>query len=224
MAAGDGQHHQSRESLAKLCQTYWLPLYGYVRRRVSDVDQAQDLTQQFFADLLEKNAIGAADQTRGRFRAFLLTAFKHFLSKQWEKQRAQKRGGGKIPISLDFKAADSSLCIEPAGGLTAEQLFDQQWAVTLLERIMQRLAEEFGARGKSKQFEVLKCYIVGDHVGVSYAEVALTIATTEDAAKQVVSRMRRRYRELLRDEIAQTVASPGEVEDEIAQLFTVLAL
>lgn len=224
LAAGDVQHHQSREALSKLCQAYWFPLYGYIRRRISDVDEAQELTQAFFVELLEKNTIGSADQQRGRFRAFLLTALKHFLSKQWDKQRAQKRGGGKTPISLDFKAADSSLSIEPADGLTAEQLFDQQWAITLLERIMHRLAGEFVARGKSLQFETLKGFIVGEHAGVSYREIALTLGTTEAATKQMVSRMRRRYRELLRYEIAQTVTNPGEVEDEIANLFTVLAL
>lgn len=224
LAAGDVQHQQSREALSKLCQAYWFPLYAYVRRRVSDVDEAQELTQEFFAELLGKSIIASAVQERGRFRAFLLTALKHFLSKQWDKQRSLKRGGGKTPISLDFKAADSSLCIEPAKGLTAEQLFDQQWAITLLQIIMQRLAVEFDARGKLAQFEALKGFIVGEQAGVAYSQLAITLGTTEAATKQTVSRMRRRYRELLRQEIAQTVTNPGEVEDEIANLFTVLAL
>jgi RNA polymerase sigma-70 factor (ECF subfamily) len=203
---------------------YWYPLYVYVRRRVVDVNEAQDLTQAFFAQLLEKNYVASATPDRGRFRAFLLTALKHYLSKQWEKARAQKRGGGHVPISLDFQAADSSLAIEPAAGLTPEQLYDQQWAIALLGQIMQRLRTEFDEAAKPDQFEELKGFVIGDHGGKSYAEAAVRLNMTEAAARKVASRMRRRYRELLRDEIAQTVSGPDEVDDEIRNLFATMKL
>ena len=203
---------------------YWYPLYAYVRRRVADVNEAQDLTQAFFAELLEKNYVGSATPDRGRFRAFLLTALKHYLSKQWEKARAQKRGGGRVPISLDFQSADSSLSIEPESGLTPEQLYDQQWAIALLGQIMERLKREFSEAGKAQQFEELKGFVIGDHAGNSYAQAAARLNLTEAAARKAGSRMRQRYRELLREEIAQTVSSPEEVDDEIRNLFTTLNL
>jgi len=222
VAAGHQSSLDSRRALATLCEAYWYPLYAYARRRVADANEAQDLTQAFFTELLEQNYVGSATPGRGRFRAFLLTAFKHFLSKQWEKAKTQKRGGGRAPISLDFSEADSSLRIEPAAGLTAEQFYDQQWAIALLGQIMERLAREFNDRGKGKRFDALKGFLIGDHAGASYAEVAARLNLTEAAAKQAASRMRRRYRELLREEIAQTVASPDEVEDEIRSLFQTL--
>jgi RNA polymerase sigma-70 factor (ECF subfamily) len=203
---------------------YWYPLYVYVRRRVVDVNEAQDLTQAFFAQLLEKNYVASATPDRGRFRAFLLTALKHYLSKQWEKARAQKRGGGHVPISLDFQAADSSLAIEPAAGLTPEQLYDQQWAIALLGQIMQRLRTEFDEAAKPDQFEELKGFVIGDHGGKTYAEAAVRLKMTEAAARKAASRLRRRYRELLREEIAQTVSGPEEVDDEIRNLFATLKL
>jgi RNA polymerase sigma-70 factor (ECF subfamily) len=190
---------------------------------VADVQEAQDLTQSFFAELLEKNYVGAATPQRGRFRAFLLTAFKHFLAKEWEKAKAQKRGGGRAPISLDFAAADSSLRIDPAAGLTAEQFYDQQWAISLLGQIMQRLQSEFEEAGKTRLFDELKAFLIGEQAGTTYADVAQRLNMSEAAAKTAASRMRRRYRELLRDEIAQTVEGPDEVDDEIRSLFATLS-
>jgi RNA polymerase sigma-70 factor (ECF subfamily) len=210
--------------LESLCETYWYPLYAYVRRRVADVSEAQDLTQAFFAELLEKNYVGSATPNRGRFRAFLLTAFKHFLSKEWEKAKAQKRGGGRAPIPLDFESADSKIRIETASGLTAEQFYDQQWAIALLGLIMEQLEAEFEQSGKTNLFEELKGFIIGDHAGTTYRQVAEKLNMTEAAAKKAGSRMRRRYRELLREEIAQTVEGPAEVDDEIRNLFTTLEL
>jgi len=224
MSAGRSSSPDSQRALASLCETYWYPLYAYVRRRVPDVNEAQDLTQAFFAELLEKNYVGSATPERGRFRAFLLTAFKHFLSKQWEKAKAQKRGGGRAPIPLDFESADSSLRIEPASELTAEQIYDQQWAIALLGQILERLKSEFDRAGKSRLFEELKGFLIGDHAGTTYAQVAAKLNMTESAAKKAGSRLRRRYRELLRAEIAQTVAGPDEVEDEMRNLFATLEL
>lgn len=224
LAAGQQSSPDSKRALESLCEVYWFPIYAYARRRVPDVNDAQDLTQAFFAELLEKNYVGSATRERGRFRAFLLTAFKHFLSKQKAKAQAQKRGGGRAPISLDFGSADSNLRIDPAAGLTAEEYYDQQWVITLLGLIMERLEVEFVRKGKSRQFAELKGFIIGDHAGTTYTQVAASLNTSESAAKKAASRMRRRYRELLQEEIAQTVASPDEVEDEIRKLFAVMEL
>lgn len=222
MSAGHKSSLDSRRALEALCESYWFPLYAYVRRRVADVNEAHDLTQAFFAELLEKNYVGAAAPERGRFRAFLLTAFKHFLSKEWDKARTQKRGGGQTPISLDFDSADASLRIQPAAMLTAEQYYEQQWAIALLGQIMERLQREFEQAGKAKHFDELKGFIVGDHAGSTYAQAAARLDMPEGAARQAATRMRRRYRELLRDEISHTVAGPDEVDDEIRNLFVTL--
>jgi RNA polymerase sigma factor (sigma-70 family) len=225
IAAGRGRSSpEAQRALASLCEIYWYPLYAYARRRVPNVHEAQDLTQAFFAELLEKNYVGSATPERGRFRSFLLTAFKHFLSRQWEKGRAQKRGGGRVPISLDFETADSSLHMDPAAGLTPEQCYDQQWVIALLGQILGRLQNEFEQSGKGEQFTELRGFIVGDHSGTTYARVAEKLNISEAAAKQSASRMRKRYRELLREEIAQTVSGPDEVDDEIRNLFTTLEM
>lgn len=223
LAAGHRSSPDSRAALESLCEAYWYPLYAYVRRRVSDVNEAQDLTQAFFAELLEKNLAGSATPERGRFRAFLLTSLKHFLSKQWVKARAQKRGGGRAPIPLDFEVGDSRYRIEPCAGLTPEQLYDRQWAVTLLGQIMERLESEFVRGGRAKQFELLREFIIGEHSGTTYSAVAAKLNMAEAAARMAAHRMRRRYRDLLREEIAQTVAGPEDVDDEIRNLFATLA-
>ena len=224
VCAGQKSSPDSRRALESLCKSYWYPLYAYVRRRVPDTSEAQDLTQAFFAELLEKNYVGSATRERGRFRAYLLTAFKHFLSKEWEKAKAQKRGGGRAPIPLDFESADSWFSIEPSSGLTAEQLYDQQWTITLLGQIMERLEREFDHAGKAKQFQELKGFLVGDHGGTTHSQAAARLEMTEAAAKKAASRMRRRYRELIREEIEQTVSGPGEVDDEIRKLFATFEL
>lgn len=182
MSAGHTSSPDSRRALESLCETYWYPLYAYVRRRVSDVSDAHDLTQAFFAELLEKNYVSSATPDRGRFRAFLLTAFKHFLCKEWEKARAQKRGGGRAPIPMDFESADSKIQIETAAGLTAEQFYDQQWAIALLGQIMKELEAEFEQSGKTKLFEELNGFIIGDHAGTTYRQVAEKLNMTEAAA------------------------------------------
>ncbi len=223
ISAGRQSSPESNRALAALCETYWYPLYAYVRRRVVDVNEAHDLTQAFFCELLEKNYVESADPERGKFRAWLITTFKHFLSKEWEKAKAQKRGGGRTPISLDFAAADSNLNIEPASGLTPEQFYDQQWAITLLSQIMDRLQAEFKQDGKGQQFELLKGHLVGDHEGTTYVDAAAALGMNEATTRKAVSRMRRRYRELLREEIAQTVSNPEEIDDEIRNLFATLS-
>ena len=220
LAAGQRGTGESAAALERLCQSYWLPLYAYVRRRVSDVHDAQDMTQGFFERLLDKNYLADADPQRGRFRSFLLTAFKHFLSKEWEKAKAQKRGGGRSHISLNFSTGDSQITLQPAGGLTAEQMYERQWVITLLGRVMQRLETELEKVGKRSQFERLKDFIVSTKEETTYADVASELSMTESAARMATSRLRRRYRQLLREEIAQTVSSPEDIEDEINSLFT----
>ncbi len=223
IAAGGNQHAEARLAFTKLCETYWIPLYAFALRRVNNVDDAQDLTQAFFTELLEKNSVGVADAGRGRFRAFLVTAFKHFMSKERDKGRAQKRGGGRTILSLDFSQADSSLRIEPTQSQTAEQLYDQEWAITLLRQVMDGLRAEFVAKRKVHQFEVLRVFLGGEPPSITYAQAAMTLGMTESTAKKAASRLRHRYRQLLRDEIGQTVDGEQTIDDEIRCLFTVLA-
>jgi RNA polymerase sigma-70 factor (ECF subfamily) len=220
--AGRGSSPDSRAALEALCQAYWYPLYAYARRHVARSGEAEDLTQAFFAELLEKNYVADAQPDRGRFRAFLLTAFKHFLSKQRDKSRAAKRGGGRHQLSLDFQAGDSRYRLEPVAELTPEQAYDRQWALTLLGHTLERLANEYAATSRERQFELLKPYLGGDRGGVPYAETAQQLDCSEAAVKMAVQRLRRRYRELIRAEIAATVASPDEIDDEIGRLFAAL--
>ena len=223
LAAGQRSSPDVDRALESLCRTYWYPLYAYVRRRVPNVHEAQDLTQEFFARFLEKDYVAEADPERGRFRAFLLTTFKHFLSKEWDKAKARKRGGGRPLVSLDFLSGESRFSVEPSENLTAEQVYSRQWAVTLLDRVMDRLRDGFVRAGKAPQFDQLKGFLIGEQAGVTYAAVADALGVTEGAVKMTVHRMRKRYRRLLRSEIGQTVASPGDVDDEIRSLFAVLS-
>lgn len=217
LAAGIRENVQSNRALEKLCRAYWPPLYAYVRRRVTDVHEAQDLTQAFFERLLEKHYLSKADPERGRFRAFLITAFKHFLSKEWDQAKAQKRGGGRTRFSLDFVSQDSSWS-ELADQLTAERAYERQWAITLLNRVMNRLQREMERSGKSQQFQSLKEYIGGSGDS-SYATLAAQLGLSEPAARMAASRMRGRYRDLLREEIAQTVTSEEDIDGEVQYLF-----
>ncbi|MEO1994516.1 MAG: sigma-70 family RNA polymerase sigma factor [Planctomycetaceae bacterium] len=219
LAAGDHQRQDAQNSLARLCETYWYPVYAYVRRRVDSAHEAQDLTQEFFARFVEKDHVAAADPERGRFRAFLLTACKHFLSKERDKARAQKRGGGRIPLSLDFASGESRYLAGLADTLTAEQLYDRQWAIDLLDRVLRHLEIEMRDSGKIEYFDGLKTFIVGGSDSATYAKVAESLGTTEAAAKMATHRMRKRYRELLRQEIADTVEHVADIEDEVRCLF-----
>lgn len=217
-AAGQHPSAEAQRALEDLCQAYWYPLYAYVRRRTGEED-ARDLTQSFFAWLLQKNTLATADPRRGRFRAFLLTVLKNFLTNEWEKQRAAKRGGGKTLLSLDFELQDSKLRLEPADGETPEQLFNRQWAMALLDRVLVLLREEYAAAGKAQQFDALKPFIAGAQGAASYAQAASALGWTDNAARVAAHRLRGRYRDLLRSEIAQTVADEREVDDEIRWLF-----
>jgi RNA polymerase sigma-70 factor (ECF subfamily) len=213
---------RSRSALEALCGAYWYPIYAYVRRRVGDVHEAQDLTQSFFERLLEKGTIAAADPGRGRFRAFLLTACQRFLINEWEKARAAKRGGGRAQVSLDFGVGESRYAVEAVDSLTPERLFEQQWAVTLLGRVLDELRAECAAKGKESQFERLKEFLSGASREREYSAAAAELGMTEAAVRVAAHRLRGRYRELLRAEIAQTVENAEDVDDEIRSLFSLL--
>jgi RNA polymerase sigma-70 factor (ECF subfamily) len=223
LSASDQPSPQAADALEKLCRAYWLPIYAFVRRQGYGPHDAQDLTQEFFARLLGKKQLAIVDPAKGRFRSFLLASLKHFLANEWDKTRAQKRGGGQILIPIDVATAETSCGIEPADDLTAEKIFERRWALTLLEQVLCRLRAEYIRDGKENLFEQLKPTLTEVSRSVRYVEIAARLGTNEGAVKVAVHRLRQRYREVLRAEIADTVASPGEVEDEIRNLFAALA-
>jgi len=222
LAAGELGRRESQIALAQLCETYWYPLYAYVRRRVGNVDEAQDLTQAFFCHLLEKRTIAQADRSRGRFRTFLVTALKNFLANQWQKARADKRGGGRIALSLDFNSGESRYQIEPSHELTPEKLYERRWVLTLLDRVLQSLRIELAEARKADHFEQLKGTLMGEAAAADYQRAAEALGITPAAAKQAAYRMRKRYRQLFREEVARTVADETEVDDEIGRLLATL--
>ncbi|MBI3714494.1 MAG: sigma-70 family RNA polymerase sigma factor [Betaproteobacteria bacterium] len=210
-------------ALERLCRTYWWPLYAFVRRRGYEAHDAQDLTQEFFARLLAKDFLLSVDRNKGRFRSFLLAALEHFLAKEWRRANAQKRGGKFTFVSTDAESAEQQYLQVPAANLSPQQLFEQQWAMTLLDQTLSRLREEFVAAGNEAQFEVIKIFLTGEKQAASYAELAVKLGTTEAALKMAVSRMRKRYGELLRAEIANTVSIPEEMDEELRALFAALS-
>lgn len=219
-AAGDTSV-QSRSALEELCRNYWYPLYAFVRRQGHSPEDAQDLTQDFFARLLEKKYLRLANPERGKFRTFLLSSLKHFLVNEWEKSRAAKRGGGQV-ISWDQQSAESRYLMEPRDDVTAEKLYERRWATALLEKVMGHLRDEYSAGGKLELFEQLKVFVGGEKGDVSYAEAAKQLGKSEGAVKVAIHRLRQRHSELLHDEVAQTVPNPEELEDELRYLATLL--
>ncbi len=217
LAAGDRRHAEADQALERLCRAYWPPLYAYVRRRVRDVHEAQDLTQAFIERLLEKQFLAQAQRERGRFRAFLITAFQHFLANEWDKARTKKRGGHVTHFVFEFDRYETGA---PATDdeWTAERVYERQWAIALLQSVMERLQREMERNGQGRQFQALREFIGGAQG--SYATPAVELGMSEAAARMAASRLRGRYRELLKEEIAHTVCSADEIEDEIRQLFT----
>ena len=223
LSAGNKHSPHADSALDSLCRAYWYPLYAFARRRGHAAADAQDLTQEFFAQLVEHNWIAKADQSRGRFRSFLLTAFKRFLLNQWDKAHCQKRGGQVRIVPLQLDAAESRYIAEPIDTCTPEQVFEKQWALALLDQVLQQLRAEYEQDGHAELFEVLKPCLVGNRQVQPYAELASQLAMSEGAVKVAVCRLRSRYRKRLQEEIAHTVACPPDIESELRHLFRVLA-
>lgn len=222
MAAKGGDSTLGMEALEKLCRIYWSPLYAYIRRESYSVEDAQDLTQAFLSHLVHKEWLNHWHDRRGKFRSFLLTFLKHFLSDERDKAATQKRGGGKTFISLDTSTIDERFLCEQSG-LTPDQLFERRWAETIMEQAAKRLGDEYVALDRAALFDRLKDFQPGKHGSLSYAEAGAQLGMTETAIKSAVHRFRLRHRVLLREEIAHTVAHPEEIDDEIRYLLAVLS-
>jgi RNA polymerase sigma-70 factor (ECF subfamily) len=223
VAAQDLAAPQARAALAELCRAYWYPLYAFIRRQGHDADQAQDLTQEFFARLLEKDGLASVDQAKGRFRSFLLASCRHFLANERDRARTLKRGGDCQFVPIDFQDADGRYGREPGHHETPERLFERRWALALLEQVLARLRSEYEAGGKGRLFERLKGHLTGDSDREQHGQAGAELGLSPGAVKVAVHRLRRRYRDLLREEIARTVDDPDQVEAEIRDLFAALA-
>ncbi len=223
LAAGVDSTAGSQTALATLCQAYWYPLYTFVRRQGVSPHDAEDLTQGFFAWLLASNQVRVADPARGKFRSFLLVTLKHFLSDERKKAQAQKRGGGRTLVSLDAESAEERYLLEPATELTPERIYDQRTACAVMAQTVARLRQEYVAAGRAELFEELKHFESGGEANASYRDVAQRLDLSESAVKSAIFRLRRRHRELLRAEVAQTVATYADVDDEIRHLISVLS-
>jgi RNA polymerase sigma factor (sigma-70 family) len=209
------------EAMAELCQTYWYPLFAFLRRSGRTMHEAEDLTQAFFAHLLDRDFLANIDQQKGKFRSFLLASLKHFLSDERERETAQKRGGGRPLLSLDSLNAESRYQLEPISDLSPERMYEKQWALSLLDRVLTRLSDECTSAGKQGLFDALRETLTDPGTN-KYADIARRLEMTEGGVKSAIHRFRRRYRELLIEEIAQTVADPELVEDEIHYLMSCL--
>lgn len=220
VAAGDPQRKEARSALVSLCENYWYPLYAYLRRCGYPAAQAQDLTQDFFVRVLEGRYLDRADPQKGRFRSFLLSSLKFFVADEHDRQLAYKRGGGAIE-SLEFLSGEERYRREPAHDETPDRIFERRWALSVLDRVVERLRDEFARHGRPEHFERLKVFLLG-HSDVPYAALAGEMNTSEGALKVAIHRLRKRYRELFRQEIADTVADPAEVESELRFLAAVL--
>lgn len=221
VVAAGGEDTAAHQALSVLCRSYWYPLYAYARRQSHGSADAEDLVQGFFARLLEKRELAAADRTRGKFRAFLLAAFKHYIANVRKAANADKRGGGRSHVSIDFDGADERFRMEPADTETPERAFSRSWAREMLDRSLERLREDYRERGRGRLIEELEPYLGGEEP--TYARTAEALGMTEGAVRVAVHRLRRAFRELLRAEVAQTVQDPGDVDGELGQLMEALS-
>ena len=224
LAAGQRESPQAADALERLCRAYWFPLYAYVRRCGYDVPDAQDLTQTFFARLLERNLLAGVKPVGGKFRSFLLTALKNFLAHEWEKARAAKRGGGAAVFSLDELNSEGRYLLKPADAVTPDVLFERRWAEMVLDQALERLRQEHIAAGKQTLFDALVNCLTGAERSQSHAALAEGLGMTEDAIKMAVHRLRKRYAALLRQEVAQTVSSPKEIDEELRTLLAAMSV
>jgi RNA polymerase sigma factor (sigma-70 family) len=223
LAAQDGASAAAEAALGQLCKCYWYPLYAFIRRRGLNPHDAEDLTQEFFYRLLDRNYLKAVDYRKGRFRTFLLVALERFLAKEWRRVRTQKRGGHVTFISVEEQAAEHRYALEPVSGLSPEQLYEQNCALAMLDKALKRLRCEFDAEGKREKFELLKPFLTTDSTRSSYAELAGEMHSSEAAIKMAVSRLRARYGELLREEVANTLSPEADVMDELRALLSALS-
>jgi DNA-directed RNA polymerase specialized sigma24 family protein len=214
---------RAEEALASLCAAYWFPIYAFVRRQVASAAEAEDMTQGFFARLIEKDYLKDVDREKGRFRSFLLVSCKHYLANERDHARAAKRGGGRVLLSLDTETAAHRYELEPSHSLTPEREYERQWALTLLARVLARLRNEFVEDGRASAFESLKAFLTGENGSSRYRAIAVDMATTEGAVKVAVHRLRRRYRDLIRAEIAATVDGEKGIDDEVRHLMSALS-
>lgn len=223
LAAAQTAAPEFNDALTTLCSDYWYPLYAFVRRLGHGRDDALDLTQAFFACLLEKRYLRQADRARGRFRSFLLASLKHFIADERDRAHALKRGGAQSIVSLDaLRDAEGRYALEPSGGLTPEQIYERRWALTLLDQVLASLRADCETSGKARVFERMKGFLLGDSPADSYAQAAADLEMSEAAVKVAAHRLRRRYAQILREQIASTVETEEEVEDEVRQLFAAL--
>lgn len=209
---------QARQAMETLCRTYWPPIYWFVRRRGYTPDNARDLTQAFFTHLLEKESLGQVDPAKGKFRSFLLASVKNFLANEWDKANAQKRGGGKALFSIDDRSIETASVNEPVDDQTPEKSFQRRWAITVLSQVLQTLHDEYVASGRKDLFEQLKPVLTSGGTD-GYTQIAQRLGMSEAAVKTAAFRLRQQYGQLLREQIAQTVAEPAEIEEEIRDLF-----
>lgn len=221
--AGHKSSPQSDRALGELCQTYWFPLYAYVRRRGRSKEDAEDLVQAFFARFLEKNYLEGLNAERGKFRAFLLAALKHFLANEWDKVQRQKRGGGAQHLSIDWQSAEDRFQLEPPDSTSPDRIYDREWALALLERVINRLRDECAKEGKANLFAQAKGYLMVGEQAIPYAEAGKQLGLDDGAMRVAVHRLRKRYRELLRDEIAETLEDRARVAEELRSLQAALA-
>jgi RNA polymerase sigma-70 factor (ECF subfamily) len=219
LAAGRRHTPQSDGALEELCRTYWFPLYAYVRRRGHNKEDAEDSVQAFFARFLEKNYLAGLSAERGRFRAFLLASLKHFLINEWKRSQRLKRGGGEKNLSLDWQTADTKFQVAAVNEPSPDKAFDREWALALLAKVIERLQKECAADGKAKLFEQLKVFLTVGKGALPHADAAGKLGMDETAVRVAVHRLRKRYRQLLREEISQTLADEADVDEEMRALF-----
>lgn len=223
LAAGREPTTGSRAAFSELCELYWPPVYAFARRQGYQVHEAEDLTQAFFTRLLEKHVVQAADPQRGRFRSFLLASFKNFVANERDREHAQKRGSGQVIVGLDFESAEARYSAEPIDTLTPDAVFERQWALGVLDRVLANLRDECRKAGKADLFEQVRDLLGGDRTPGGYSAIASSLGTTEGAVKVNVHRLRRRYGDLLRAEIEATVADASEIDDEITYLMSAVS-
>lgn len=223
LAAANEAKPEGAAALETLCRAYWYPIYVFIRRQGYGEADAQDLTQGFFCHILSRRFLERASPDKGRFRSFIIASLKYFLADELGRLQAQKRGGGRIPVFLDAQSAEERYRLEPVERLDPEKLFERRWAVTLLNRVLDRLETEFVKAGKARLMEQLRQFLLEDDGSVTYREVAARLGMSEGAVKVAVHRMRQRYRNLFRDEVVQTLADPAEAEDEMRQVFAAIS-